>query len=195
MLARTALTPVEVAAQRRGSAALDGGHSLAAAGIETTGKAVTDGGTGVAEDLRHTGALRMHLASVAKQGELGERVVQLVEHLARRAGVAARGVGVAVSEHVADHLDVGSPLMPVGCGRVASISYTRQASYLRLPLASLRRRSQHHSGLARTRVDLNHRHLRGSRTQSEGRGDEIHLPRRCQETSRDGKQKAACLNS
>ena len=47
---------------------------------------------------------------------------------------------------------------------------------LRVPLASLRRRYQYHSGLARPRVARNHQHLRRSRSQSEGRGDEIDLP-------------------
>ncbi len=77
MFARTAFALVEVPAQRRGPAALDSGHDLAAAGIEAAGEAVAEGGTGVAEDLRHAGALRIHLASVAQQGETGERVVQL----------------------------------------------------------------------------------------------------------------------
>ena len=125
MLAPATLALVEVPAQRRGPAALDGGHDLAAAGIEAAGEAVAEGGTGLAEDLRHAGALRVHLASVAKQSEPGERVVQLVEHLARRASVAARRVGVAVPQHVPDHLDVAAPLMPVSCGAVAPMSCTR----------------------------------------------------------------------
>ena len=68
------------------------------------------------------------------------------------------------------------------------------SAQLRLSPASLRRRYQHHSCLARSRIARNHQHLRRGRSQSEGRGDEIHLPRRCRRRTAMESRRRPALN-
>ena len=113
-----------------------------------------------------------------------DRVTAILAHLEQERGCSVQTRNQRLLEPALQtlhpawiHRTGGTGRSPCAGTRRVKDHAARIAARLRLPHASLRRRYRHHSGLARSRVARNHQHLRRNRSQGEGRGDEIHLPR------------------
>ncbi len=113
MIPPTTVTAIHVASKHGSPAGFDSAHDLEPASIEPTSQALSVIGAGMAEDVRHAGAWPGHAVSAAKHGEVRKWMLEGLEHLAGGTGVAARGVGLPMSERVLNDIDTATAFVHV----------------------------------------------------------------------------------